>query len=71
MCTEQPHRRLSEREFQVCLMIVDGQRVKQIAATLSLSVKTVSTHKTRLLLKMGMTNTAELVRYAVAHHLVE
>ena len=52
-------------------MIVDGQRIKQIAATLSLSVKTVSTHKTHVLQKMGMTNTAELVRYAVAHKLVE
>jgi len=66
-----PHTLLSEREYQVFLMIVEGQGLTQIADQLSLSVKTVSTHKTRILQKMDMTNQAELVRYAIAHHLAE
>ena len=66
-----PHMLLSEREYQVFLMIVAGQGLSEIADTLSLSVKTVSTHKTRLLRKMNMTNPAELIRYAIAHRLAE
>ena len=66
-----PHTLLSEREYQVFLMIVAGQGLTQIADLLSLSVKTVSTHKTRILQKMNMTNQAELVRYAITHKLVE
>lgn len=66
-----PHMLLSEREYQVFLMIVAGRGLSEIADTLSLSVKTVSTHKTRLLRKMSMTNPAELIRYAIAHHLAE
>ncbi|MBI4986455.1 MAG: response regulator transcription factor [Rhodocyclales bacterium] len=66
-----PHTLLSEREYQVFLMIVAGQGLTQIADLLSLSVKTVSTHKTRILQKMGMTNQTELVRYAIAHKLAE
>jgi DNA-binding NarL/FixJ family response regulator len=66
-----PHTLLSEREYQVFLMIVDGKGLTTIAEELSLSVKTVSTHKTRILQKMGMTNQTELVRYALAHKLAE
>lgn len=66
-----PHTLLSEREYQVFLMIVAGRGLSEIADTLSLSVKTVSTHKTRILRKMNMTNPAELIRYAIAHHLAE
>jgi DNA-binding NarL/FixJ family response regulator len=66
-----PHTLLSEREYQVFLMIVDGKGLTNIAEELSLSVKTVSTHKTRILQKMGMTNQTELVRYALAHKLAE
>lgn len=70
--SEQPsHTLLSEREYQVFMMIVAGQGLTQIADQLSLSVKTVSTHKTRILQKMGMTNQTELVRYALAHKLTE
>lgn len=68
---QEPHTLLSEREYQVFLMIVAGQGLTAIADQLSLSVKTVSTHKTRILQKMGLTNAAELVRYAVAHQLIE
>ncbi len=66
-----PHTLLSEREYQVFLMIVAGQGLTEIADSLSLSVKTVSTHKTRILQKMCMTNPAELVRYALTHGLAD
>lgn len=66
-----PHKNLSDREFVVFSMIVAGRGLTDIAGELSLSVKTVSTHKTHILQKMNMTNVAELVRYAVSHHLVE
>lgn len=65
----EPHSALSDREFEVFRMLVAGQGLSEIADTLHLSVKTVSTHKTRILQKMGMDSTAELVRYAVEHRL--
>jgi len=60
-----PHSRLSNREFEVFRLLVAGEGPTDIAARLHLSVKTVSTHKTRILEKMEMESTAELVRYAV------
>jgi DNA-binding NarL/FixJ family response regulator len=66
-----PHASLSDREYQVFQMLVAGRAVSEIAAELSLSVKTVSTHKARLMEKMGIENQAELVRYAVRHRLVD
>ena len=66
-----PHTLLSDREFQVFSMIVQGKTVTDIAAELSLSVKTVSTHKTHVLEKMKLANQAELVRYALAHQLLD
>jgi DNA-binding NarL/FixJ family response regulator len=66
-----PHEALSDREFQVFRMIAEGKSVSDIAERLSLSVKTVSTHKANLLHKMGMSTTADLVRYALTHRLVE
>ncbi|CAN0464077.1 unnamed protein product, partial [Phaeothamnion confervicola] len=57
-----PHRALSDREFEVFRMIVAGTSITEIGEALHLSVKTVSTHKARILQKMGMTGTAELVR---------
>ena len=66
-----PHTLLSDREFQVFNMIVRGKTVTDIAAELSLSVKTVSTHKTHVLEKMNLANQSELVRYAIAHHLLD
>jgi len=56
---------------QIFGMIVQGKTVTDIAAELSLSVKTVSTHKTRVLEKMNFTNQAELVRYALTHRLFD
>jgi DNA-binding NarL/FixJ family response regulator len=65
-----PHTRLSDREYQVFQMIAAGDSVGDIADRLSLSVKTVSTHKTHVLEKMGCANVAELIRYAIRHDLL-
>lgn len=66
-----PHTRLSDREFQVFQLIAGGAAVGEIARQLSLSAKTVSTHKTRILEKMGFSNQAELIRYALEHKLLD
>jgi DNA-binding NarL/FixJ family response regulator len=66
-----PHELLSNREFEIMKLIGSGKTVSQIADVLSLSVKTVSTHRTRLLRKMGMKTNAELTHYAVKNNLVE
>jgi DNA-binding NarL/FixJ family response regulator len=66
-----PHTLLSDREFQVLQMIAGGKTVGEIAEKLSLSVKTVSTHKTRILHKMGLANQAQLIRYALEHKLLD
>lgn len=68
---EAPHTLLSNREFQVFRMLATGQSVNEIAHALSLSANTVSTHKTRLMHKLGIDNNAGLVRYAIEHHLVQ
>ena len=64
------HGSLSEREFQVLRLTASGQSATAIAATMSLSVKTVSTYRARLLEKMQMHSNAELTCYAFKHHLV-
>jgi len=64
-----PHTLLSNREYQVFEMLVAGQGLTEIGVALSLSVKTVSTHKTRIMQKMELASTSELVRYAIAHGL--
>ena len=68
---EVPHKRLSDREYEVFMRLVAGESVSGIAEQLHLSVKTVSTHKTHLLEKMRMGSVAELVRYAVSRRLVD
>jgi len=65
------HGTLSDREYQVFLLIAAGKSISDIAAGLNLSVKTVSTHKANILQKMNMTTTGDLIRYALAHRLVE
>lgn len=65
-----PHAKLSDRELQVLCLLASGKTVSAIAAELSLSVKTVSTHRSRILEKMRMTTNAELIRYAIRHQLV-
>jgi two-component system, NarL family, invasion response regulator UvrY len=66
-----PHERLSDREFEILKMLASGKTVSEVAQELSLSVKTVSTHRTRLLKKMEMRTNAELTHYAVRNRLVE
>jgi DNA-binding NarL/FixJ family response regulator len=65
-----PHKSLSDREFEVFQMVVHGKSITHIANQLHLSVKTVSTHKARILQKMNMQSIAELVRYAVTNALL-
>ena len=65
------HTLLSDREFQVFRAIAGGRSVTEIANDLALSVKTVSTHKTRIMEKMGLANQSELVQYAVRHKLLD
>jgi DNA-binding NarL/FixJ family response regulator len=64
-----PHTRLSDREFEVFQRLVAGETVTDIASRLNLSGKTVSTHKARLMAKLGVDNQADLVRYAMKHGL--
>lgn len=66
-----PHEKLSNREFEVLLSIATGKSVTEIGHELSRSVKTISTHRARLLIKMEMRTNAELTRYAVLHNLVQ
>jgi len=63
------HQRLSDREFEVFQLLVAGETVTDIASKLNLSGKTVSTHKARLMEKLGIDNQADLVRYAMKHGL--
>ena len=65
------HELLSDREFQVLRMIASGKTVKEVADELSLSVKTVSTYRSRILEKTGMKTNAELIRYALQTQLVD
>jgi DNA-binding NarL/FixJ family response regulator len=64
-----PHEALSDREFEVMRLLVEGLGPTEIGERLHLSVKTVSTHKTRILEKLNVKSTAELVRYALEHRL--
>jgi len=70
--TEKPiHEALSDREYQVMCMIANGKSLKEIADSLSLSDKTISTYRSRILEKMKMKNNAEITRYAITHGLVD
>lgn len=66
-----PHERLSAREFEVLRMIAAGKKPSEIAQELFISDKTVSTYRTRILQKMDMKTTAELIHYALLHHLLD
>ena len=68
---DERHERLSEREVHILKLFAQGSTVNEIAEQLSISSKTVSTHKARLMQKMNFQNNAELVRYAADHNLVE
>ena len=64
-----PHETLSPREYEVLCLLGMGQTVKQVAEHLALSSKTISTHRSRLLKRMGLKNTADLIRYVIEHEL--
>lgn len=64
------HESLSDREYQIMCMIASGKAVKDVARELSLSVKTISTYRTRILTKMNMKTNAEITRYALQNSLV-
>jgi len=66
-----PHETLSDREYQIFLLLASAKTATEIAATLALSVKTISTYRGRILEKMHLRNNAELMRYAVEKHLTE
>jgi DNA-binding NarL/FixJ family response regulator len=66
-----PHERLSDREYEVFCLLASGKEVKEAAADLGLSVKTISTHREHILKKMEMKNNAALTVYAVKNGLVE
>ena len=67
----EPHEELSDREFQTLRLIASGKTLSQIAEVLSISPKTVSVYRARLLAKLRLANNAELTRYALEHGLVE
>jgi DNA-binding NarL/FixJ family response regulator len=64
------HQRLSPREREVMQMILSGRRLKEIAATLDISVKTVTTHRSRLLRKLGVEDNLGLYRYGIRNGLI-
>lgn len=66
-----PHERITDREYQVLTLIASGKTLTQIADTLNLGVATVSTYRARLLEKMGLKSTAELIRYGLEHRLTD
>ena len=65
-----PHELLSDREYQIMIMLAQGKALKEIAAELSLSVKTVSTHRTHILEKLKMENNAQIVTYVLQNRLL-
>jgi two-component system, NarL family, invasion response regulator UvrY len=68
---EVPHETLSAREKQIFLLIANGMSINQISEKLHISPKTVSTHKFRIMQKLALTTTSELVRYAIRHQVIE
>jgi two-component system invasion response regulator UvrY len=66
-----PHEALSDREYQVLCLLGSGKRVKEIAGRLSLSVKTISTYRGRILEKMNMEHNADIMRYVLENKLIE
>ena len=69
--TSPPHETLSQRERQIFKLIAQGGMLSQIAEQLHLSPKTVTTHKTHLMEKLGIANNADLIRYAIEHKLFD
>ena len=68
--TEEPHKLLTDREFEVMLMIASGKGVSEIARELNISVKTVSTYKGRIVEKTGLASNSEITRYSIERYLL-
>ncbi len=68
---KEPHENLSAREFEILRLIASGQKPRDIAETLRLSVKTVASYRARILDKLALKTTADLIRYALIHKLVD
>ncbi|MEI7611757.1 MAG: response regulator transcription factor [Betaproteobacteria bacterium] len=67
----EPHARLTDREYQIFLLVARGQGISEIGRDLNLSVKTVSTHKTRIMEKLNLCSTGALIHYAIRHKLID
>ena len=67
----EPHEALSDREYQVMCLLAAGHTVTEIAAQLSLSVKTISTYRARTMKKLDLKHTSEIVRYALQRGLAQ
>jgi DNA-binding NarL/FixJ family response regulator len=65
----EPHQRLSDREYQILSLIGSGKSVREVAEELTLSVHTVNTYRRRILKKLGIETTSQIVRYALEHHI--
>jgi len=65
-----PHQKLTAREYQIMLMMVKGTSLTEIGEKIFISVKTVSTYRSRILSKLGISNNAELILYAVRHRII-
>jgi two-component system invasion response regulator UvrY len=70
LASEEPHKLLSDREFEVLRHIASGRGLTEISKLMNLSVKTVSTYRTRIVEKTGLTSNAEMTRYAIQHGLI-
>ena len=68
---KEPHEYLSDREFEIFKMVASGNKIQEIATKLSISPKTVSTYRSRILEKLSMLNNADLIHYAIDYNLID
>jgi two-component system invasion response regulator UvrY len=68
---KEPHEALSDREYQVLCLLASGKGIKEIARAVNLSASTIATYRSRVMAKLGLESTVDLVKYALAHKLVE
>jgi len=67
---KEPHELLSNREFEIFKLLAVGKTITQIAEMLSLALTTVSTHRSRIMDKLGLSNNSELTRYAITQNII-
>ena len=68
--SKRPHELLTNREFEILKLLAEGKTITQVAESLSSALTTVSTHRSRILEKLGLNTNSELTRYAIAHHII-